>query len=55
MTSSFVSPRQLRSIEYYVTKDKADARHKEIYEGLSKLIGFIPDVDVVISEVEVIE
>ena len=52
---TYRSPRTLKKSEFYLSKDKAKEKQDEIYNGMSKLVGFIPSVEVIISEIEVIE
>jgi hypothetical protein len=53
--SSYRAPRTTKVVEYYASKEKAEAKKNEIYDGVYKLAGFIPKMEVIISEVEVIE
>lgn len=53
--SSYVAPRTLRKEEFYSNKESADKRVNEIYEGMQKLVGFIPKVEARVVEIEVSE
>jgi hypothetical protein len=53
--SSYKEQRTLMKSEYYLDESKALARKREVYEGVKKLIGFIPRIEVFIVEIEVIE
>lgn len=53
--SSYRAPRTPIKQQYFASKEVALKKQSEIYEGLSKLIGFIPKVEVLITEIEVIE
>lgn len=55
ITSSFKAERYPRQVLYYLNKEKAEARRDEIYDGITALAGFFPNVEVTISEIEVIE
>lgn len=41
--------------EYYASKEKAEARGKEIYGKVMELTGLIPEISYDIKEIEVIE
>lgn len=53
--SSYKAPRALKSSEYFLSEASAIKRREEIYEGIRKLIGFMPPVEVTILEIEVRE
>ena len=52
---AYGSARTLKKEEFYLNMDMAKKRQDEIYSGISKLIEFIPSIEAIISEVEVIE
>lgn len=53
--SSYVAPRMTKKTEYFASKDLAETRSKEIYEGIYKLVGSIDNIEVSIREQEVKE
>lgn len=55
ISSGHIDARRKQSEEYYLTEELAKARQKEIYDGLSKLIGFIPNMETNIEKIEVKE
>lgn len=55
ISSGYRNDRVLQNEEYYLTEELAKARQKEIYEGVSKLIGFIPNMEATITVIEVKE
>lgn len=54
VASSYVSTRRERRIEYFASREGAEARQREVYEGMKKLIGFIDGFEAVISERELL-
>lgn len=54
IVSSYRAPRHQKSIEYYASREGADRRRAEVYDGLKKLVGFFDGVEVEISEAEVL-
>lgn len=55
ISSNYVSPRHLKKSEFYLSIEKAEAKRQDIQDGLSKLIGYFPSVEVTITPIEVIE
>lgn len=53
--SNFRAQRFNRKVEFYATKELAEKRRKNINEGMKHLIGFHPNVEVIIDEAEVIQ
>lgn len=53
--TSYISPRTERNVEYYISKDLADKRAKDIYDGMIKLAGFIPRIETKVTEIDVKE
>lgn len=53
--SSAIAQRTTKKSEYYSSKDKADQRCKDLYDGAIRLLGFIPKFEAVVIEVDVIE
>lgn len=51
--SSYVNPRTERKVQYYATKELAETAQKEIYDGFTKLVGFVPRVEAIITEINV--
>lgn len=51
----FLNPNRERKIEYYLSKEKAEAKKQKVEETISDLVGLISAVDIVITEIEVIE
>lgn len=41
--------------EYFLLKQKAEERASAIYTGVKDLIGIMPDINVKVTEIEVIE
>lgn len=52
---TFSAPREERQVEYYMHGEKAYQRANEIHEGMIKLVGFIPKVEAIVTEIKVIE
>ena len=53
--SSYIAPRKTRANEFYLKRESADKRRDEIYDGVQKLLGYLPKVEVLIQEITVIE
>lgn len=51
--SSFRAKRHLSREEFFQSKEGAEKRRDEIYDGVKKLLGFIEQMEVVLTEVEV--
>lgn len=54
-TSAFKADRTPKKIEYFINKSLADRRANEIYDGAVKLLGFIPKIEAIVTEIEVKE
>lgn len=53
IVSSFRAQRVKQKTEYYASKEGAESRRSEIYDGVRRLTGFIEGVEVVVTEAEV--
>jgi len=53
-SSLFLQPRE-RKTEYYISKEKAESKKKKIEETISDLIGLVSAVDIIITEIDVME
>lgn len=53
ISSSYRSTRFPKLIEYYQSKESAESRKSEIYNGVKSIIGFIDNIEVEIKEIEV--
>ncbi len=53
MISSHVNERRKQKEEFYASRDSAEKRKQEMYEGTQKLLGYIPNFEAVIDEIEV--
>lgn len=51
--SSYRTPRTERKNEYYASRESAERRRDQIYDGVKSLTGFIDNMEVVIKEVKV--
>lgn len=55
MISSYVTPRTEQKVEFYSTKELADKRANAIRDGVTKLLGYVPSLEVGVSEIDVKE
>ena len=55
ISSAYVAPRTERNVEYYSSLELAEKRKNEIYDGVIKLVGFIPKLEARISVIDVRE
>lgn len=53
--SSYISPRNTKYVLYFVSQEKAKEKQKELYDSSIKLLGFMPRVEFILSEIDVIE
>lgn len=55
VVSSYVSPRIPVKVEFYKTKELADAKQKQYYDALFSLLGIQHSHEIIITEINVIE
>lgn len=53
VVSSYRAERQKQKEEFFLYRTKAEARQKELYDGAHKLLGYIPNFEAVIDEIDV--
>lgn len=51
----YKADRTLKRSEYYLSLARAEKRRDEIYDSTHSLLGFIPKIEVVLTEIDVIE
>lgn len=55
MISSYTAPRTEQKVEFYSTRELADQRANAIRDGITKLLGYVPTMEVGVSEIDVKE
>lgn len=55
IVSSYRNERVKQKEEYYLKREDAVKRQTELHEGAYKLLGFIPNFEAIIDEIEVKE
>lgn len=55
MVSSYINERVKKKEEFYLKRELAEKRKNEMYDGAHKLLGYIPNFEAIIDEIEVVE
>jgi len=55
VVSSYISPRTTKKVLYFASQEKAKEQQNKMYEAATELLGFMPKVEFLVEEIEVIE